>query len=110
MEAYPGVLAREIIGRRSYKSDTRSKQTKAQKDARVALLQRLKQSASKRFGFKVRASNELCDDPGADDLDAMLCAVQAAWAWLRRDNAFGAPKRVDPIEGWIAHPGLRSDV
>jgi hypothetical protein len=38
VEAYPGVLARQIIGRRSYKQDTRSKQTLEQAEARHDIL------------------------------------------------------------------------
>ena len=34
VEAYPGVLARSLIGRRSYKNDTRKKQTADQLSAR----------------------------------------------------------------------------
>lgn len=37
VEAYPGVLERQIIGRRSYKQDTKSKQTSAQREARSLL-------------------------------------------------------------------------
>ena len=34
VETYPGMLARDIIGQRSYKQYTRSKQTTQQKQAR----------------------------------------------------------------------------
>jgi dihydroorotase len=40
-------------------------------------------------------------EPGADRLDAVLCLVQAAWAWSRRDANYGLPVRADRIEGWI---------
>lgn len=106
VEAYPGVLARKFIGRRSYKNDTRKKQTADQQEARRDLLQALRKEATGRYGFVVDAPDELCDDPGADHLDALLCAVQAAWAWRQRDNRFGAPERVDRLEGWIADPHL----
>ena len=48
----------------------------------------------------------LADDPGADHLDALLCAVQAGWAWTQRDNNFGVSGQIDPLEGWIADPIL----
>ena len=32
LEAYPGLLARELIGRRSYKSDDKAKQTRRPPD------------------------------------------------------------------------------
>jgi hypothetical protein len=41
LEAYPGMLARELIGARSYKSDDRSKQTAERWVARSDLLQKL---------------------------------------------------------------------
>ena len=106
IEAYPGVLARQFIGRRSYKNDTRRKQTPDQLGARRDLLDALRRKASQRYGLTVDAPSRLCDDPGADHLDALLCAVQAAWAWRQRDNAFGAPNVVDQLEGWIADPHL----
>jgi hypothetical protein len=108
VEAYPGVLARALIGRRSYKSDTRRKQTQDQHEARVALLERLQHEAPHRYGLAAEAPFDLCDDPGADHLDALLCAVQAAWAWQQRENGYGAPGPLDPLEGWIADPHLRS--
>ncbi len=106
VEAYPGVVARELIGRRSYKNDTRSKQTPLLAEARTQLQQHLLERCLSLFGFAIDIAPEidLVDDPGADRLDALLCAVQAAWAWTQRDNAFGKPKHFDPLEGWIAHP------
>jgi hypothetical protein len=41
-------------------------------------------------------------------LDALVCAIQAAWAWTRRDHGFGLPEHVDPLEGWIADPHVRA--
>ncbi|WPL23278.1 hypothetical protein [Thiorhodovibrio frisius] len=38
VEAYPGILARQLIGRRSYKQDDPKKQSHAHKQARHALL------------------------------------------------------------------------
>ena len=34
-------------------------------------------------------------------LHALGDAAQAAWAWRRRDQRWGLPKSVDPVEGWI---------
>ena len=106
IEAYPGVLARQLIGRRSYKNDTRKKQTADQHEARRELLQAVCKEAPQRYDFSIDAPDSLGDDPGADHLDALLCAVQAAWAWRQRDNRFGAPETIDRLEGWIADPHL----
>ena len=81
-------------------------QTADQREARFDLLQAVRKNAPAHYGFHIYASDSLCDDPGADHLDAFLCAVQAAWAWRQRDNRFGAPEAVDPLEGWIADPHL----
>lgn len=104
VEAYPGVLARQLIGRRPYKSDARSRQTSARADARLEIVKAVQHEGAARFGFAVDACASLCDDPAGDALDALLCAVQAAWAWNRRDQGFGAPPDVDAQEGWIATP------
>ena len=105
IEAYPGILARTLIGRRSYKQDAKSKQTKEQHDARKALLTTIKQGGMvPTHGITVEASDSLADDPGADHLDALLCAIQAAWAFKQKDNNFGQPAATDPLEGWIANP------
>lgn len=106
VEAYPGVLARQFIGRRSYKNDSKSKQTVDQREARSELLKCLRAQALDRFGFEIEAPDDLCADPGADHLDALLCAVQASWAWTKRKEGFGAPAQADPMEGWIADPLL----
>ena len=113
VEAYPGVLARDLIGRRSYKQDTKSKQTREQREARVELLDAItadKGEFQRLFGFRVSVSRYLIDemtkDPGADRLDALLCAAQAAWAHGRKDGNYGIPASADSSEGWIVHPTL----
>ena len=107
VEAYPGVLARQIIGRRSYKHDAKSKQTTAQRQARRDLLEGLISGEARNlYGFDIEAPDALCEDAGGDHLDALLCAIQAAWAWQNRACGYGAPPSVDPLEGWIADPSL----
>ncbi len=106
VEAYPGIAARTLIDRRSYKNDAKPKQTREQLDARLSLFQQLTREAGARYGFNIEAPLSLCEDPGADHLDALLCAVQAAWAWSQRENGFGAPDDLDPLEGWITDPHL----
>ena len=59
-----------------------------------------------RYGLRVSAPDTLADDPGADTLDALLCAIQAAWAWRQGPPQFGLPAGTDALEGWIADPGL----
>jgi hypothetical protein len=45
-------------------------------------------------------------DPSADALDSLLCAVQASWAFGKRDDGWGVPPECDPNEGWILDPAL----
>lgn len=104
VEAYPGVAVKTLVGdKNNYKSDDRRKQSEAQLSKRLAILEAAAK-ADNPYGFPVNARADVATDPTGDRLDALLCAVQAAWAWLRREEAFGAPKSVDPLEGWIADP------
>lgn len=107
-EAYPGIAARRLIGKTSYKNDSKSKQTAEQNRARQALLTALTGKVGKGlYGFSVAAPAALAKDPGADDLDALVCAVQAAWAYSQADRRYGAPENLDRLEGWISDPALR---
>lgn len=94
LEAYPGLFARSIT-RKSYKNDTPSKQTPERRKARQAIVRALPIEISKQLRQK------LVDDASGDSLDAVICAVQAAWGWRRRRRNFGLPARIDAVEGWI---------
>lgn len=102
LEGYPGLLARELLGARSYKSDTTSKQTPERLIARIDLVDALDRGAT-RLGLRLKLSHaqreELIADASGDKLDAVLCLVQAAWASTR--PGFGLPAAIDPLEGWI---------
>ncbi len=102
LEAYPGLLARSVT-RQSYKSDDPRAQDDTRAQARSQILEALR-TGRHRLGLPVRFSSvaaaRLDDDPRADWLDAVLCAVQAGWATLR-GPAFGLPAAIDPLEGWI---------
>jgi hypothetical protein len=49
---------------------------------------------------------EFVVDPSADALDSLLCAVQAAWAFSKKNEGWGVPPECDPDEGWILDPAL----
>ena len=107
VEAYPGALARHLVGRVPYKNDTRAKQTPQLRTARVRLLDAVRDDGLHgTHALRVSAPDRLADDPMADELDALLCAVQAGWAWTRRAHGFGRPPDADPLEGWIAEATL----
>jgi hypothetical protein len=101
LEGYPGLVARELIGRRSYKSDTKAQQTTERLIARKDLVDALEQGRWRALRLKLtHAQREaLVDDPQGDRLDAVLCLMLAAWAQDR--PGFGLPTDVDPLEGWI---------
>jgi hypothetical protein len=103
LEAYPGLLARELIGARSYKSDAAAKQNAARRIARQHIVAALEQGRT-RLGLRLLAPpalrERLVDDASADCLDATLCLMQAAWA--SGQPSYGLPANVDPLEGWIA--------
>ncbi|MBS0435420.1 MAG: DUF429 domain-containing protein [Proteobacteria bacterium] len=106
LEAYPGLLARELIGARSYKSDAAAKQTAERLIARKDLIEALEQGRT-RLGLRLRLSHAQRDalvaDASGDELDAVLCLVQAAWA--AREPGYGLPVQIDPLEGWIVSAG-----
>jgi hypothetical protein len=104
LEAYPGLLARELIGRRSYKSDEKAKQTADRLIARKDLITSL-ENGQTRLGLRLKLSHAqrdaLAHDASGDSIDAVLCLVQAAWALQQGAPRYGLPDHLDPLEGWI---------
>jgi hypothetical protein len=100
LEAYPGLLARKQLGvRESYKSDTRSEHTPARAATRRRIVEALKAGHPLRIFLRTRLEKELVADGSGDTLDAVICAVQAAWAVGQ--PRYGLPERVPRAEGWI---------
>lgn len=62
------------------------------------------------YGLRVELTDEMAEmlirDGMGDKLDALLCGVQAGWAFLQRDSGYGIPGECDGVEGWIVDPGL----
>ncbi|MDO9404972.1 MAG: DUF429 domain-containing protein [Polaromonas sp.] len=107
LEGYPGLLAREILGNRSYKSDDRAKQTPERLIARKDVVHALEMGQT-RLGLRLKLTHAqrdaLVDDGSGDSLDAVLCMVQAAWAQARHEEGtpdYGLPAEMDALEGWI---------
>lgn len=122
LEAYPGLLARRVldgwqpgsrgVGRRSYKSDDKAKQTPERLLARKDLVQALEsgQGAHGAVGLGLRLvinadqREILLADASGDALDAVLCMLQAGWAVAQHAAGvprYGLPVGMDPLEGWI---------
>jgi len=102
LEAYPGLLARELIGTRSYKSDDKARQTPERLIARKDIVEALEQGRT-RLGLRLRLSHAQRDalvaDATGDRLDAVLCMLQAGWA--SGQPGWGLPASLDTLEGWI---------
>ena len=106
LEAYPGLLARAVLGGRSYKSDDRATQTPERLIARKDLIHAMEmgQALEMRLVLSHAQRDALVQDASADSLDAVLCLMQAAWAAQRRaqgDLLCGLPAQLDALEGWI---------
>jgi hypothetical protein len=113
VEAYPAVVARRFLGRTAYKRDA-VPDTSERRSAREMLVTGLASPSLKQvYGFTVEMDDhwreEFVADPTADALDSLLCAVQAAWAYLERDESYGVPPECDPDEGWIVDPALLTE-
>ncbi len=104
LEAYPGLLARKQLGiRASYKSDTRGEHTPARRRIRAEILRALK--AGRPLGVSIglprSLEKQILEDGSGDLLDAVICAVQAAWGWRKRRINYGLPADAPAGEGWI---------
>ncbi|MEO8250130.1 MAG: DUF429 domain-containing protein [Burkholderiales bacterium] len=117
LEAYPALLAREVLGRASYKADDRKRQTQQRLVARERLVGALEQGATRlelRLSMSAAERERAIQDAGGDHLDAALCLMQAGWAFAQHrggHSRWGLPDAVDPLEGWIVTaPVLRSEI
>jgi hypothetical protein len=100
LEAYPGLLVRRQLGvRESYKSDTRSEHTPSRLAARRRIVEALKAGRPLGVILETDLEKDLVADGSGDELDAVICAMQAAWAAKR--PRYGLPASVPRGEGWI---------
>ncbi len=111
LEVYPALVARFLVGRQSYKSDTKEQQTNEKGKIRADLVRMLESPKLQAgYGITVNLSashkKTLVADAKGDTLDALLAAIQTAWAACQEN--FGFPDDVDGLEGWIADPSLRN--
>jgi hypothetical protein len=113
VEAYPAVVARRFLGRTAYKRDA-VPDTPERRSARETLLAGLEsETLLEAYGFTLemddRWRKQFVGEPSADALDSLLCAVQAAWAYTKRDENYGVPQECDRDEGWILDPALLAE-
>ena len=104
LEAYPGMLARKVLGARSYKNDDKAKQTPERLIARKDLVNALELGQcglDLRLKLSHAQRDALVEDASGDALDAVLCLMQAAWAQKQGPDLYCLPPTVDSLEGWI---------
>jgi hypothetical protein len=111
LEGYPSLLARCYAGRLSYKTDTRSLQTPLQTQTRRQIIAGICSLALQRdYAVALQIPDPILArleaDGSGDSLDAVLCAIQAAWAASRIEGDYGIPEGCDVAEGWIVDPAL----
>ncbi len=109
LEAYPGYLARKII-RGSYKKDGKEGARPDRREARMEIIAAITSGHTSIAPLELTmpgALENLCVEDGSGDaLDAVLCAVQAAMAFVHTQvpggHGYSIPAEADPLEGWIA--------
>ena len=111
LEAYPALVARRLIDRRPYKGTSTDESSDLRLDARRDLLNGLmSQQLEDAFGVTLSVDpsirDELIEEPSGSYLDAILCSLQATWAWNNREHGWGIPSSADTLEGWIVDPAL----
>jgi hypothetical protein len=108
LEAYPALVVRNLVGRRSYKTEKRADDTTERQAVRKSIVHALRsETLVRRYGFAGcvdrRLAEEAVSDWTGDRLDAILCSVQAAWGYIRRRESYGVPPGHED-EGWIVDP------
>jgi len=112
VEGYPKLVAMKAVQRNPYKSERTTTRRPAEARARQRILNWLSSDEiRKHYGFTVvladPVANDCKSDARGDSLDAVLCAVQAAWAWTKRRDRYGVPyleRNIEELEGWIIDP------
>jgi hypothetical protein len=104
VEAYPALVAKNLISNSSYKSAKRHR-GEERAPIRQALVDSLMNTCVAIYGFTVEFPDSIMrdcvQDYSGDTLDAVLCAVQAAWSSRQKD--YGVPEG-HAFEGWIVDP------
>lgn len=111
VEGYPAMIARMFCGKQGYKSDDKIRQQcEKRRQARLDMIAGLtSETLQQRYGFQLHlpwAILQQLETPDGDNLDAVLCAIQAAWAFTKRAQDYGIPNTSEALEGWIADPGF----
>lgn len=109
VEGYPALVARRWVDS-SYKSDRRRTQTIEQQMVREHIVACIRSELLLHdydilLEMSDRQAERLIEEPMGDELDALLCAIQAAWAYTQRAQKYGIPGG-NALEGWIVDPSV----
>lgn len=109
VEAYPALLARQVLRKLPYKNETSGEPSL--QENRQKLIDGLNDpTIIHLYGFQTnlppRLAAQCIEDSRGDRLDAVLCAVQAAWSYRQSPPRYGIPVECNPNEGWIVDPHL----
>lgn len=112
VEAYPALVAEALSETRSYKNGGDAEKRSKRRRSRAVIVAALStEKCRNSYGLTVDLDSievdRLIDDASADLLDAVLCAVQAAWA--NSQPGYGVPDSCDALEGWIVDPSQLDD-
>lgn len=107
IEGYAALVAQNLVGTRSYKSESAAGDSGDRRTARRRLIAALGEPICREvYCVTVRLPGSLRmafqESHKADRLDAVLCAVQAAWAGHQPN--LGIPADADTLEGWTPDP------
>lgn len=102
VEAYAAMVVKALVRKGSYKSGQRGQADVRRKIALVLSGNLCRERYGLTVEMKAVHREELVKDSAGDLLDAVLCALQAAWA-LGQPN-YGVPDDCDALEGWIVDP------
>lgn len=118
LETYPALAVRRLLGEKvPYKNERQAgDQTLAANRARL-LAAACGRPAVRTYGLLLQVAPpemEAClQDHSGDRLDALLCALQAAWGYRQREHGWGVPPDLPEVirrsEGWIIDPQTRAD-
>jgi hypothetical protein len=78
------------------------RQNDARRQVRKRIVEGLATLPDLQLRLDITQESALLDDARGDALDAVLCLVIAARCALQGPPRWGAPERVDLLEGWIA--------
>ena len=107
IEVFPGLVARLLVGKTSYKGNTAEHRA-----TRALMVERLdSRPVYDAYGMTVDVGpfeDELIEDTEGDALDAVFACLQTAWVSRLPDPFIGF--KVEAFEGWIMDPKIFADL